>query len=65
MRRKQVPKICTAFVSLALLAVLWAPRASAQSSASLTGVVTDASGAPVAGATVTGKNLETAPSEWA
>jgi hypothetical protein len=32
MRGKQVPKICTAFVSLALLAVLWAPRASAQSS---------------------------------
>jgi Carboxypeptidase regulatory-like domain/TonB-dependent Receptor Plug Domain len=60
MHRKQVAIICAEFVSLALLLGLaCAPRAYAQASASLTGVVTDASGAPVAGATVTGKNLET------
>jgi hypothetical protein len=49
-----------AFVSLllALVSFVCAEPARAQASASLTGLVTDASGAPVAGATLTSKNVE-------
>jgi Carboxypeptidase regulatory-like domain len=45
--------------ALVLTALVCAGAARGQVSASLTGFVTDASGAPVAGATITSKNVET------
>jgi hypothetical protein len=45
--------------AILILLLLHLPAARAQVSASLTGVVTDASGAPVSGAIVTVRNLET------
>lgn len=43
----------------ALLFLLWAPRATAQASASISGLITDASGAAVASASVTLRNVGT------
>jgi len=51
---------CTAILQALILTLLCLPSAYAQVSASLSGIVTDPSGAPVPAATVTAKNLETA-----
>ena len=63
---KDQPQPCSTFSSLCALAVgclfaflVCAPRAQAQTSASISGRITDPTGAAVTGATVTAKNLET------
>jgi Carboxypeptidase regulatory-like domain len=60
-RRRAVPtRALQALISLAILTALACPqRGEAQVSASIKGVVTDSSGAPVASATVNTKNTET------
>src|SRR5579862_7083258 len=56
---RRLRRVCATFVSWVVLALLCAPWSSAQVSASVTGSVTDLSGAPVASAIVTARNLET------
>jgi hypothetical protein len=58
-RPSAVGRVLCRLVSLALLALACLTPARAQVSASITGIVSDASGAPVPSATIKAKNLET------
>jgi hypothetical protein len=59
-RKRLTPALCASILHALLLTLLCLPPALAQVSASLSGIVTDPSGAPVPAAAVTIKNLETA-----
>lgn len=52
-------KVMRGLILLPILVILFSPRAQAQVSASIRGIVTDPSGAPVSAANVKTKNLET------
>jgi carboxypeptidase family protein len=56
---KKSARLLRAFFSIAFTLPVYIPSIHAQVSASLSGVVSDPSGAPVPGAAVTAKNLET------
>jgi len=59
-RKRLTPALYASILHALLLTLLCLPPALAQMSASLSGIVTDPSGAPVPAAAVTIKNLETA-----
>src|SRR5215204_6966392 len=60
-RRRTIMKRATIFLTLLTVALLtaFAPRAAAQTTGSISGVVADEKGASIAGATTTARNVET------